>query len=274
MAQEKFSSFEDLDKIANNKIIITNTNNFKYLNSSINFDGYNNLIFFDEQVTLNNTTINIKGNNNIIFFSSSKKQYYMTIDIYNNSVLFFGKDNYFNGRLNIILSESQNIIVGNDCLFSYGINIRTSDAHPIYDIDSNLRINNPRGVFIGDHIWICQGVSLFKGTKIGSGSIVGAMSYVSSKTILSNQIWAGNPAKKIKDKVFFLNDCVHSLNEETSKKYQSVYESNDKYVFCKQETSLSFESIDNYLKKENDLNKKLEILKNLKNNTNKNRFSM
>ena len=274
MLQEKFCSLSDLDKITNNKIIVNNIQNFKYLNSTIEFYGKNNLVFFDENVNLNNTNINIKGDNNILFFSSSKKQYYISIDIYNNSVIFFGENNYFNGKLNIILSESQNIIVGNDCLFSYGITMRTSDAHPIYELKSCERINKPQGVFIGDHVWLCQGVSIFKGTKIGSGSIIGAMSYVSSKDIPSNQIWAGNPAKKIKEGVFFLNNCTHNLDKETSKDFQLAYDFKDKYDFCKKENTLSFENIDIALKQENNINKKLEILKNLKNNKNKDRFSI
>lgn len=274
MTQEKFHSLNDFDKIINNKIVVTNFHSLKFLNSTIDFYGSNNIVFFDENVTLNNTTINIKGDNNIIFFSSSKKQYYLSIDIYNNSVIFFGENNYFNGKLNIVLSEAQNLVIGNDCLFSYGITIRTSDAHPIYDLNTYLRINEPQSVFIGDHVWICQGVSIFKGTKIGSGSIVGAMSYVSSKTILSSQIWAGNPAKKIKDGVFFLNNCIHSLDSETLKKFQSADDFKDEYNFCKQENSLSLENIDAKLKNEDDINKKLEILKNLKNNKNKDRFSI
>lgn len=48
------------------------------------------------------------------------------------------------------------------------------------------------GCFIGANTVICSSV------KIGENSIVGAGSIV-TKDIPANQIWAGNPAKYIKD---------------------------------------------------------------------------
>lgn len=272
MPQEILQNIFDLEKIKNNKIITTNLESIKLTNSKISFDGINNIVFFENNVILNNTSINIKGNNNIIFFSSSNKPYYTSIDIYNNSVIYFGKNNYFNGKLNIILSEAQNIICGNDCLFSYGITIRTSDAHPIYDNNSGLRINKPSSVLIGDHVWICQNASIFKGSKIGSGSIIGSMTFLSGKNIGSNESWGGNPARKIKEGVFFLNNCVHNLNSCSCEKFDTAIEIGYKYIYQRDENTINFLDFDTLLKNEHDLNKKIDLLKNLNTNIEKNRF--
>lgn len=54
-------------------------------------------------------------------------------------------------------------------------------------------------------VHICNGVFIgactiiLKGTYIGQNSIVGAGSVVPGTIIPDNQLWAGNPARKIRD---------------------------------------------------------------------------
>lgn len=47
-------------------------------------------------------------------------------------------------------------------------------------------------VFIGAHSIILKGVTVGRNSIIGAGSVV-------ARNIPENEIWAGNPAKKIKD---------------------------------------------------------------------------
>lgn len=54
------------------------------------------------------------------------------------------------------------------------------------------------GVKIGRNVWIGAGCYLLPGTKIGDNSIVGAGSVV-NREIPANEIWAGVPARKIRD---------------------------------------------------------------------------
>lgn len=52
---------------------------------------------------------------------------------------------------------------------------------------------------IGNDVWIGSDVKILGGIKIGDGSVVGAGSVV-TKNIPSYEVWAGIPAKKIKDR--------------------------------------------------------------------------
>ena len=56
-----------------------------------------------------------------------------------------------------------------------------------------------------------------KGSRICSGSIIGAHSTVSGKLIPSNQSWGGSPVKKIAEKVFFDSSCVHNWTKKQTK---------------------------------------------------------
>ena len=96
---------------------------------------------------------------------------------------------------------SQNCIQIDDYVYiGGGTRIYDNDFH---SIDRKTRIEAPtvipsakihikEGVFIGGHCTILKGVT------IGTNSVVGANSLV-TKSIPNNEIWGGNPAKKIKN---------------------------------------------------------------------------
>lgn len=54
------------------------------------------------------------------------------------------------------------------------------------------------GVVIAENVWLGAGVTVLPGCAIGKNSIVGAGSVV-TKSIPNNQVWAGVPAKKIRE---------------------------------------------------------------------------
>lgn len=181
--------------------------------SSVNFFGNNNILFCDDHVRLNGTTINFNGNNSLIFLGSCNK-YNIDIDIFNNSVIHIGKSSYFNKNLKVIISECKHCFIGDHCIFSADVIIRNSDAHLIYTCDTKMRINMTESIYIGDHVWIGQYVNILKGTQIDSGSVIGASSVVAGKKIPHNTIWAGSPARQIKEDIFWDKSCVHGFTEE------------------------------------------------------------
>ena len=104
-------------------------------------------------------------------------------------------------------------------MFSFGIFVRTADPHLIYDSTTKGRINPSASVFIGDHVWVGQDVLILKGTRIGSGSIVGGATCIAGKMIPSNVTIGGNPARIIRENVFFLPNCVHSWTDDVIEEY-------------------------------------------------------
>jgi len=64
------------------------------------------------------------------------------------------------------------------------------DKHPDWDI-----INK---IVIGDNVFIGTGTIIMPGVIVGNNVIIGARSVV-TKNIPSNQVWAGTPAKRIKE---------------------------------------------------------------------------
>ena len=95
------------------------------------------------------------------------------------------------------------IIVGNNVMIGGGTCIYDSDYHALNpalrtDGKSDGANINAKGIVIEDNVFIGAFSLILKGVTIGKNSIVGAGSVV-TKSIPPNQIWAGNPAKFIKD---------------------------------------------------------------------------
>ncbi|MBU2925116.1 hypothetical protein Q4530_12225 [Colwellia sp. 1_MG-2023] len=112
------------------------------------------------------------------------------------------KDVFFNGVSTLTLSESNNRIdIGEGCLLAGGITFSTSDSHPIYDLDSNLRVNPSASIFIDANVWIGSNVHFLKKAYIPSGSVVAAHSIVTRKFDTPNIAVAGNPAKVVKHNI-------------------------------------------------------------------------
>lgn len=100
-----------------------------------------------------------------------------------------------------IICHSQ-IIIGDNVKIGGGVKIYDTDFH---SLDAKIRgtkedVNNKKSapVFIKSNAFVGAYTIVLKGVTIGENSIIGAGSVV-TKSVPSNQIWAGNPAKYIKE---------------------------------------------------------------------------
>lgn len=249
----------------NNKII----GDINLIDSKVKFIGNNNILYIDGKVNLENTSIEFRGDNSLIYICETDDKLPLDIKIYNNSTVYIGKNMWINKGIKIVVSEETNVFFGEDCLVSYDTCIRTADPHLLYDIKTKQRINEAKSIYVGDHVWIGQHVFFLKGTKIGSGAVIGALSNLTGKTYKSNCSYGGNPARILKKDVFFLKLDSHRFTKKEKEEYK--VSSNDKYIYNKDKNTISFDEIENNLNNKN-IEERISYLKEITNNTNKNRF--
>lgn len=103
------------------------------------------------------------------------------------------------GISNCAITCAKKITVGNNTLIGSGVRIYDTDFHPV---DPSARILNDTSkikmeeIIIGENVFIGAGSTILKGVRIGNNSVIGAGS-VLTKNVPDNEIWAGNPAKKV-----------------------------------------------------------------------------
>ena len=193
------------------------------------FAGKGNILYLEEGVKLGSVSVRFPGNNALIVLRASRHRYQLHLDAWSSTLIYLGKDCYYNKQLSIICSEGCQVVVGDGCLFSFDIWIRTADPHLVYDVHTHQRINPSASVFVGDHVWVGQDAIILKGSRIGSGSIVGAKSVVAGKRIPSNESWAGNPARSLRQGIFWEGSSVHNWGPEQTARRQ-VFERDD-FIF-------------------------------------------
>lgn len=266
MEIQKIITTDQIKQVQDNQII----GNIILENSRIDFWGTGNILYCEEPLHLKNAHIQFRGDHSLLYIASTKDTYQINVTMYHHSTCYIGKDTYIHSHLNISVSEQQNFWIGKGCLLSFGTWFRTADPHLIYDCTTHQRMNPSQSIFIGDHVWIGQDCLILKGTKIGSGSIIGGHSVLSHKTIPSNTSYAGNPARKIKNNVYFTPESVHNFKDKDTEK--SMRDDTDAYIFQDDTDTISFDEIDKKLKLLLKAEDKLVYLKNLTENTPKNRF--
>lgn len=100
------------------------------------------------------------------------------------------------------LISHSSIKIGNNVKIGGGTSVYTTDFHSLDPIirvskdDQKHRKSAP--VVICDNVFIGAKCIILKGVTIGENSVIGAGSVV-TKNVPANQIWAGNPAKFIKN---------------------------------------------------------------------------
>ncbi|MCF8266984.1 MAG: hypothetical protein K9I69_02790 [Ignavibacteriales bacterium] len=105
------------------------------------------------------------------------------------SIIRIGDNCGFSGT---VIGCFKEIIIGNNVLCGANTLITDSDWH-----GKDPRSGENKAVFIGNNVWLGEGVKVLKGVAIGENSVIGAGSIV-VKNIPPNVIAAGNPCRVIR----------------------------------------------------------------------------
>lgn len=246
--------------------------NFEMYNSQFDFRGKNNILFCDGTI-FQDSYLRFGGDNSVVFFEKSKHILKVETKTGFDSTIYFGKDNYINTKIFLYAVERKNIIVGNDCLFSFNVYLYTSDPHLLYDFYGR-RINQSKNILVGDHVWIGQNSLILKGAKLGSGCVVGGNSVITSGPKKSNCIYAGNPGKKVKSDVYFLDIAANNFDADREKRFEEDPKGGaEEFIFANDAKTVCIDSLNKMLiSAESSLDRLNKVKKFLSERQWKNRF--
>lgn len=125
--------------------------------------------------------------------------------------VFFKHDGPYSDEKSIVIGDSvfigaycefnikQKITIGNNTLIASGSRFIDHD-HGVKKNDLiRLQHCSEHEIIIENDVWIGANVIVLKGVKIGTGAVIAAGAVV-NKSIPAYEVWAGVPAKKIKNR--------------------------------------------------------------------------
>ena len=119
---------------------------------------------------------------------------------------------YIYANYNLTLVDDGHIYIGDKVMFGPNVIVSTAN-HPV---DPSLRdrgLQYNKDVYIADNVWICSGVIIVPGVRIGKNSVIGAGSIV-TKDIPANVVAVGNPCRVLREigehdkKFFYKNEKI------------------------------------------------------------------
>lgn len=200
-----------VNKGKNNKFIILdefgNKTSLKSIkNLQISFRGDNNTIVVHKNLILKqNFKLSCSSNNCIKLGKNIYISRFNISRLSPNSNLSIGDNcSFIDVLLEMHDEPDLSVSIGDDCLFSHGIVIRPSDGHSILDAGTNKIINYPKPIKIDDKCWVGMKSLILKGSIVPKNSILAAgtvytdKSNLSETTCCNGAIYAGVPARLIK----------------------------------------------------------------------------
>lgn len=196
---------DNTTELNNNKTINCHDNdNYIVYTSNViikkNIMGKNNKIIIKEPKFESSIDIFINGDGNTIEIGNAIRFLNLQIKIgshvkINNSHIVI-KDNFSCGNTEILIYATNCFLeIGEDCMFATGIHFRLGEIpHLLFDGKGNFK-DKPKGIKIGNHVWIGENSYILKNANIADGSIVACASCVTKTIDKKNVVVAGNPAK-------------------------------------------------------------------------------
>lgn len=111
-----------------------------------------------------------------------------------------GKNTYINDYARIVTGENSKVSIGENCAIGRFLNcssITHSLKRPTATKDHNTHLKTEADIYIGNCVWIGEGVMIKSGVSIDNYAVIGANSVVTSD-VKAFEIVAGCPAKHIK----------------------------------------------------------------------------
>lgn len=166
----------------------------------IRFKGSNNTLVIDSKADIKDLLVTFTGDNGRIEIEqTTKKRAGLRFELRcgHESLIRIGENVGCAGRAFISAVEGVSVTIGADVMFAKNIEVRGDDTHPIFDVRTEKRVNPSRSIVVGEHVWIAKHAVVMGGVTIGSGSVIGFRSIVTS-AIPNNCVAVGSPARVVR----------------------------------------------------------------------------
>lgn len=171
-------------------------------NVAISFTGANNTIYVPANAKIGKLIVAFDGNNAHLELGNNTRvgPLKAIIRLGEDSRVYFGDNVSTTEQCVISAVEGSMVSFGNDVMIASNNEFRADDGHPIFDIETELRVNPARDIIIGDHVWFARGACALGGAHVGDGTVIGFGSLVTG-VIPNNVVAVGQPARVVRENI-------------------------------------------------------------------------
>lgn len=165
----------------------------------VDLRGSNNTLIIDSGAKLGTLTIEFGCNNAYVRIGPNTGVSPFTgfLRLGEDAKITLGKNVSTTGPCFISSVEGTTVTLGDDVMIASENEIRADDAHPMFDVHTELRINPAKDITIGNHVWIAKRAVLLGGASMGDGSVLGYGAILKG-AIPNNSVAVGSPAKVVR----------------------------------------------------------------------------
>ncbi len=172
------------------------------INGRVIVHGSHNAVHIQREHASQNVHVEVHGTGSVVEIGAGCTLGHLHVYTWSNGAVRLGDFVSVSGLVRLMVHEPAGITIGRDCLISGGTDITVSDMHPIFDLETDERINPAASVHLGEHCWIGQNSLILKGAQIGDGCVIGAHSVVTG-SIANNCLAVGSPAKVVRAGIYW-----------------------------------------------------------------------
>lgn len=148
----------------------------------------------NEESILTKTGVVISNSGTLIFKGAGVLGNGCSLIIGNQGRLSIGKNFGITGNVSVHCYDSIDIGAFFSC--SWNVTIDDTDHHKLMDVEHNKEKAETKPITIGNNVWICQQVTVLKGSNLPDWTIVSSNSLVNKKYLTPPySVLAGMPAK-------------------------------------------------------------------------------
>jgi len=125
------------------------------------------------------------------------------LEVAKGAMMTIGRNFRVTGKSTILCTK--HISFGNDCLLSWDILMMDTDWHKIIRENTDIPINPPSAIRVGNHVWIGCRNTILKGVTISDDCVIAAGSMVTCDVDIPHAIYGGSPLRVLKGNVDWSN---------------------------------------------------------------------
>ena len=163
-------------------------------NVKIKFTGSNNVLRIGSPFRIGKLVIDFDCDNGLCEIGSSEgvPALMAAIRVGDGATVRLGDNVSTTNTVAMSVAEGATITLGDDVMIASDVQVRSDDGHPIFDVRTGTRVNTPRDITIGSHVWLGLQSCVLGGAVIGDGTVVGM------RSIVTRRLAAGVPARVVK----------------------------------------------------------------------------